>query len=77
MEAGPMTDPRITPFTTGPAPARYIAMGVVGRDGEIKAAYLMQQRVRHKIYSASDMNYMLAMMTRMEKARAGGWGGKC
>ena len=64
-------------FKTGKTPARYVAMGIVGKDGEIKAAYLMQQRVRHKIYSANSMQYVNAMAARLEKASKGGWGGKC
>jgi hypothetical protein len=72
-----MSDPRIAPLTTGIAPARYVALGVIGKDGQIKAAYLRQQRVRHPIYSASDMRYVQGMQARLDKARAGGWGGKC
>lgn len=62
-------------FKTGPTPARYVCLGVVGKDGNIKAAYLRQQRVRHPIYSANSMSYVNAMAARLEKARQGGWGG--
>lgn len=71
-------DPRIAPLTTGISPARYVCLGVVNlKTGEIQAAYLRQQRVRHAIYSASDMRYVNAMAARLEKARRGGWGGQC
>lgn len=67
----------IYPLMTGPTPARYVALGIIGKDGEVKAAYLRQQRVKHPIYSASDMRYVNAMSARLEKARKGGWGGQC
>jgi hypothetical protein len=58
-------------FSTGIAPARYVPLGIVSRDGSIQAAYLKQQRVQHPIYSASDMKYVQAMAARLEKARSG------
>lgn len=56
----------LTPFTTGPTPARYVALGIVGKSGEITAAYLLQQRVRHPIYSANSLSYVQGMRARLE-----------
>ena len=72
-----MTDTKLTPFSTGLTPARYVALSLVEKDGTIGASFLLQQRVHHPIYSASSPSHVQAMQARLEKARRGAWGGKC
>ncbi|CAB4182980.1 hypothetical protein UFOVP1077_32 [uncultured Caudovirales phage] len=56
-------------FTTGPTPARYVALGLIGKDGTVVAAYLKQQRVRHAIYSSNNLQHVQNMATRLQAAR--------